>query len=376
MVLKVLEIRMMLRQIAASAMLLAGGVFSGAAHSEIPIAIAGPMDGQFRDLGAQMLAGAELAVADINAAGGVNGELLVLEVADDACDADKAVAVANQLIGKGVVFVAGHFCFNASIPASEVYADAGIVQISPATTLPKFTDERPGPGVFRLAPRDDRQAEVAGRFLVENFGDERIAFLHDKTAYGKGLSDAVKAVVNGLGKSESISLGFDAGEDDYRYLVSQLGLENVGVIYLGGYHPEAGLIKLEMERQGLAAMLVSGDALMTDEFLAVAGSAGDGTLLTYPIDPRDITGTASTVTRLEEAGKPADRYALTTYAAVQAWAAAAEKAGDTGFDAISETLANDVFDTILGEVQFDDRGDSNTPGYVVYEWQDGAPRVR
>ncbi|MBG6172723.1 branched-chain amino acid transport system substrate-binding protein [Labrenzia sp. EL_208] len=367
---------MTFRQFATGALFLAGSVYSGSAYPDIPIAIAGPMDGQFRDLGAQMRAGAEQAVADINASGGVNGEPLVLEIADDGCDADKAVAVANQLIGRGVVFVAGHFCFNASIPASEVYADAGIVQISPATTLPKFTDERPGPGVFRLAPRDDQQADVAGRFLVDNFGDARIAILHDKTAYGKGLSDAVKATINNLGKSESISLGFDAGEDDYRYLVSQLGLENVGVVYLGGYHPEAGLIKLEMVRQALDAVLVSGDALMADEFIAVAGAAGNGTLLTYPVDPRDIPGTTAVVATLEEAGKPADRYALTTYAAVQAWAQAANRAGETGMDAIAETLSNDVFDTILGEVRFDERGDSNTPGFVIYEWRDGAPRVR
>ena len=359
-----------------TAALLAAGLAAGPAGAEIPIAVAGPMDGQFRDLGAQMRAGAEQAVADINAAGGVNGERLVLEVADDGCDADKAVAVANQLIGKDVVFVAGHFCFNASIPASEVYAGAGIVQISPGTTLPKFTDERPGEGVFRLAPRDDQQAEVAGQFLADTFSGARIALLHDKTAYGKGLTDAVKAVMNELGKSEDISLGYDAGEDDYRYLVSQLGLENVGVVFLGGYHPEAGLIKLEMNRQGLDAVLVSGDALMTEEFLAVAGEAGNGTLLTYPIDPRDIEQSAAVISALEEAEKPADRYALATYAAIQAWAQAANSAGGTDLQAVADTLSTQTFETVLGAIEFDEKGDGNRPGYVIYEWRDGAPKLR
>ncbi len=355
---------------------LAAGLITGQASADIRIAVAGPMDGQFRDLGAQMRAGAEQAVSDINAAGGVNGENLVLEVADDGCDADKAVAVANQLIGKDVVFVAGHFCFNASIPASEVYAGAGIVQISPGTTLPKFTDERPGEGVFRLAPRDDQQAEVAGQFLADTFSDERIALLHDKTAYGKGLLDAVKAVMNDQGKSEDLSLGFDAGEDDYRYLVSQLGLENVGVVFLGGYHPEAGLIKLEMNRQGLDAVLMSGDALMTEEFLAVAGEAGNGTLLTYPIDPRDMEQSAGVVSVLEEAGKSADRYSLATYAAIQAWAQAANSAGDTDLQAVSDALSTQTFETVLGPVEFDEKGDSNRPGYVIYEWREGAPKLR
>lgn len=367
---------MTFRHITVGVALCASGLLNCAAQADIPIAIAGPMEGQFRDLGAQMLAGAELAVADVNAAGGVNGEMLTLEIADDGCDADKAVAVANQLIGKNVAFVAGHFCFNASILASEVYADAGIVQISPATTLPKFTEERPGPGVFRLAPRDDQQAQVAGEFLAENHAGDRIAILHDKTAYGKGLTDAVKSVMNDLGKSGSLSLGFDAGEDDYRYLVSQLGLENVGVVFLGGYHPEAGLIKLEMDRQGLDAVLVSGDALMTDEFVAVAGPAGNGTLLTYPLDPRDIAESAGVIKELEDAGKSADRYALATYAAVQAWAQAANVAGDTGYEVVADALSTGTFETVLGALEFDENGDSNVPGFVIYEWRDGAPRLK
>ncbi|WP_305988771.1 branched-chain amino acid ABC transporter substrate-binding protein [Roseibium sp. MMSF_3544] len=364
------------RQIAACAALVAGTVVSTTTHADIAIAIAGPMEGQFRDLGLQMRTGAEQAVADINAVGGVNGEMLVLEIADDGCDADKAVAVANQLIGKGVVFVAGHFCFGASIPASEVYSEAGIVQISPATTLPKFTDDRPGKGTFRLAPRDDQQAQVAGQYLADNHSVDRIAFLHDKTAYGKGLVDAVKAKMNALGVNESLSLGFDAGEDDYRYLVSQLGLENVGVVFLGGYHPEAGLIKLELERQGLDTLLVSGDALMTDEFWAVSGPAGNGTLLTYPMDPRDVPEAASVVSALEGDGKSADRYVLTTYAAIQAWAQAAEQAGSTGLEDVAAVLGDAEFDTILGRVQFDGKGDSNLPAFVIYEWRDGAPRVQ
>jgi len=344
--------------------------------ADIAIAIAGPMKGQFAEFGAQMQAGAEQAVSDINAAGGVNGEPLVLEVADDACDAETAVAVANQMIGRGVRFVAGHFCFSASIAASEVYADAGIIEISPATTLPKYTDERPGGGIFRLAPRDDQQAKLAGRLLAEEFGGARVALLHDKTAYGKGLVDAVKAEMNERGKTESMSFGFDAGAEDYRSLVSQLALENIGAVYLGGYHPEAGLIKLEMKRQGLNAALISGDALMTEEYALVAGETADGTLLTYPENPRDMPSAQALVKTLEEMGKPAERYALTTYAAVQAWAQAAEATGGTAYRDVAAALSDGTFETVLGAVSFDQNGDSNVPAYVWYEWRDGEPRKR
>ncbi|GAB4541219.1 MAG: branched-chain amino acid ABC transporter substrate-binding protein [Roseibium sp.] len=367
---------MSFQKLAAIACCVGSFLLAPPAAAEIRIGVAGPMKGQFGTFGEQMQAGASRAVADINAAGGVNGEELVLEVVDDSCDADQAVAVANQLIGRRVVFVAGHFCFGASIAASEVYARAGIVQITPATTLPKFTDERPGPGVFRLAPRDDRQAEVAGRFLAEEHGDKRIALLHDKTAYGKGLVDAVKAVMNGLGVSESLSLGFDAGGNDYRGLVSQLQLQDIDVVYLGAYHPEAGLIRLEMERRGLDALLVAGDALMTEDYWSVAGTAADGTLLTYPEIPRQMPAAQDLVAALVEAGQPADRYALTTYAAVQAWAQAAGRAGGTSFDAVAEALGSETFETVLGSVTFDGKGDANVPDYVWYVWRDGQPVLR
>ena len=154
----------MLKSLSFAAMMV---LATGAAHADITIATAGPMTGQYASFGAQMKAGAEAAVRDINAAGGVLGQMLKLEVGDDACDPKQAVAVANQMVNKGVKFMAGHFCSGSSIPASAVYDEEGIVQISPASTNPKFTDERPGPGVYRVCGRDDQQGEVAGAAVTE-----------------------------------------------------------------------------------------------------------------------------------------------------------------------------------------------------------------
>ena len=184
-----------------------GLLMAGPAWADIKIGVAGPMTGQYAAFGAQMQAGAEQAVADINEAGGVNGEKLVLSVGDDACDPKQAVAVANKAAGDGVVFMAGHFCSGSSIPASAVYAEEHIVQISPASTNPDFTDKRPGPGVFRTCGRDDQQGEVAGKFLLDHFKDKKVAFVHDKTAYGKGLADATMAVYEKLGGKREGLLG-------------------------------------------------------------------------------------------------------------------------------------------------------------------------
>jgi len=346
-------------------------LFSTSAMAEIIIATAGPMTGQYASFGEQMKTGAEQAVADINAAGGVNGEMLKLEVGDDACDPKQAVAVANQFASSGVVFVAGHFCSGSSIPASSVYAEEGIVQISPASTNPKFTDERPGPGVYRVCGRDDQQGAVAGQYLFDNFKDKKVAFVNDKTAYGKGLADATQAAYEAAGGKPAMVESYTAGEKDYSALVSKLKAEGVGVLYVGGYHTEAGLMARQAKEQGMDLQLVSGDALVTDEYWAITGDAGEGTLMTFSPDPRAYPEAAAVVKALEGAGKTTEGYVLYTYAAIQAWAQAATTAKSVEFDPINGALAEGKFNTVLGELSFDDKGDVTLPGYVFYKWHDG-----
>ena len=344
---------------------------STAAYADILIATAGPMTGQYASFGAQMKAGAEQAVEDINAAGGINGEMLKLEIGDDACDPKQAVAVANQLAGSGVVFVAGHFCSGSSIPASAVYNEEGMVQISPASTNPAFTDERPGPGIYRVCGRDDQQGAVAGKYLVEKFADKKVAFVHDKTAYGKGLADATMAAYEAAGGKPALYEAYTAGEKDYTALVSKLKQEGVGVLYVGGYHTEAGLMARQMREQGMDTVLVSGDALVTDEYWAITGDAGEGTLMTFSPDPRKNEIAKPVVDKLLAAGKTAEGYALYTYAAIQAWAQAATTAGSTDFDAVVKALDEGTFDTVLGKAEFDEKGDIKDATYDINQWHDG-----
>ena len=329
------------------------------------------MTGQYASFGAKMKAGAEQAVADINAAGGVNGQQLELMIGDDASDPNQAVAVANQLACSGEVYVAGHFCSGSSIPASAVYNEEGMVQISPASTNPAFTDERPGPGIYRVCGRDDQQGAVAGKYLVEKFADKKVAFVHDKTAYGKGLADATMAAYEAAGGKPALYEAYTAGEKDYTALVSKLKAEGVGVLYVGGYHTEAGLMARQMKEQGMDTVLVSGDALVTDEYWAITGDAGEGTLMTFSPDPRKNEIAKPVVDKLLAAGKTAEGYALYTYAAIQAWAQAATAAKSTEFDAVVKALNEGTFDTVLGASEFDEKGDVKLPGYVFYEWKGG-----
>jgi len=357
--------------IGASALALGMAMSTGSAWADIQIATAGPMTGQYASFGAQMKAGAEQAVADINAAGGVNGEMLVLNIGDDACDPKQAVAVANQMISKDVVFMAGHFCSGSSIPASKVYEEEGILMISPASTNPVLTDEG-GPFTYRVCGRDDLQGVVAGELLATEYAGKNIAIIHDKTAYGKGLADETKSAMEAAGGSAKMYEAITAGEKDYTALVSKMKQENIDVVYLGGYHTEAGLIVRQMREQGMSTQLISGDALVTDEFWSITGDAGEGTLMSFSPDPRKNPGVTELVEKFRAAGTEPEGYVLYTYAAVQTWAAAANEAGSTDSEAVSEALNTGTYATVLGDISFDDKGDPKLPGYVWYEWKNGT----
>jgi branched-chain amino acid transport system substrate-binding protein len=231
--------------------------------------------------------------------------------------------------------------------------------------------EEGGDNVFRTCGRDDQQGAIAGDYLADKFGDKKIAILHDKTAYGKGLADETKKQLNSRGVQEAMYEAYTAGEKDYSALISKLKSEGIDVIYLGGYHTEAGLIIRQAHEQGYKPQLVSGDALVTDEYWKITGDTGEGTLMTFSPDPRKNPIAAPVVERFRAKGIEPEGYNLYTYGAIQAWAQAAEKAGKTDTDAVVEQLRANKFDTVLGEIGFDEKGDVTAPGYVFYVWKDG-----
>ncbi|MEX0745660.1 MAG: branched-chain amino acid ABC transporter substrate-binding protein [Phycisphaeraceae bacterium] len=340
--------------------------------NEIPIAVVGPVTGQYASFGQQMKNGGEMAVDDINEAGGVLGKKLDFTMGDDACDPKQAVAVANQLTGKGVALVAGHYCSGSSIPASQVYGESDMVQISPASTNPDFTDKRSASNIYRVCGRDDQQGGVAGQYLATHYGDKNIAIIHDKTAYGKGFADEVKKALNETGKEEVMYEAISAGEKDYSALVSKLKQAAVDVVFLGGYHTEAGLIVRQMRDQGMNTILMGGDALITQEYWSITGPAGEGTLMTFSPDPRKNPAAAEVVQRFKDKGIEPEGYVLYTYAAIQAWKQAVEKAGSTATADVVKALNENEFDTVIGKFKFDEKGDPNLPPYAVYRWSNGT----
>src|SRR5581483_4519637 len=258
----------------AASLALAGCGGSGGGDT-VKFGIAGPITGSNAATGAQMKNGVEQAVADINEGGGILGKKISASVGDDAADPKQGVSVANKLAGDGVKFVIGHFNSGVTIPASEVYQENGILEITPSATNPKVTD-RGMWNIFRTCGRDDQQGAVAGEYIAKNFKGKKIAVVHDKTTYGQGLADETKKKLNALGVKEVLYEGVNAGEKDYSALVSKIKASGADLVYWGGLYTEGGLIVRQMRDQGVKAILMGGDGIAADEFAAVGGPGVEG----------------------------------------------------------------------------------------------------
>jgi branched-chain amino acid transport system substrate-binding protein len=338
-----------------------------AAADDISIGVVGPMTGSYASFGTQLKNGAEAAVADINAAGGVSGKKLKLEVGDDACDPKQARAVGEKMAAAKVPFVAGHYCSGSSIPASEVYQENGIVEITPASTNPTFTDRNMW-NTFRVCGRDDQQGGVAGNYVAKNYKGKNVAILQDKSAYGKGLADEMKKALNKAGVKEKMYEAYTAGDKDFNALVSKMKANKIDVVYVGGYHTEAGLILRQMRAQGMQSQMISGDAIATNEFWSITGPAGEGMMFTFGPDPRKRPGAAAIVKKFKDKNIDPEGYTLYTYAAIQIWAEAAAKAKTTDGKKIAETIRGGKWDTVMGPISYDKKGDITGAGYVFYKW--------
>jgi branched-chain amino acid transport system substrate-binding protein len=349
-----------------------GLAMAGPADAQIRLGVAGPITGPNASFGAQLRQGVEQAVEDINAAGGILGQRIVLSVGDDVSDPRQGVSVANKFVGDGIKFVVGHFNSGVSIPASEVYAENGIVAITPASTNPRLT-ERGLWNVFRTCGRDDQQGAVAGAYLARHFAGKRVAIVHDKTTYGKGLADETQRAMNAAGLKEVLYEAVNTGEKDFSALISKLKAANVDVVYWGGLHTEGGLIVRQMRDQGLNAPMMSGDGIADNEFAAIAGPGAVGTLMTFPPDPRnrpearEVVEKFRTVRRFEP-----QAYTLYSYAAVQILQQAAVGANSLDPKKVAEFMrSGHVFKTVIGDISYDKKGDITRADYVTYTWRQG-----
>ncbi|KQP91643.1 ABC transporter [Methylobacterium sp. Leaf113] len=358
--------------LAGSLFLVAGSMVGATpARADVVIGVAVPRSGAYVAVGEQVLRGVQAAARDANAKGGLDGQTIVLDVQDDACDSNKAVAVANHYATQGVRLVVGHVCSNASLAASEVYAANGTLMITAASVAAKLTD-RGLPTIFRVCGRDDDQAKLSATVLAERFRDKKIAILNDLTPGSRNLAAATKENLNRIGINEAIATAFAAGDADDAALADRLKEAGIAVAYYGGDAREMGrLVRISAER-GFKPQWFGTSAIATQEFATIAGPASNGVLMTFYLDPRRKPEAAAVVAAFKAEGVEPEGSTIYGYAALQALVAAGNFAHTTDSKRIAATLHVERFDLVLGSVGFDSKGDVTAQGYVLYVWNDGT----
>jgi branched-chain amino acid transport system substrate-binding protein len=294
---------------------------------------------------------------------------VVLVYGDDASDPKQGVSVANRFVADGVQFVIGHYNSGVSIPASLVYEENGILEITPGSTNPSYT-ERQLWNTFRVCGRDDQQGAVAARYISANFKGKKVAVIHDKTPYGAGIATEVQKGLASLDIEIALTDSVNVGDKDFGALISKLKDAGVELIYFGGVYTEAGLLVRQAADQGLRAVLFGGDGITSAEFGQISGKAGEGTLMTFAPDPRQLPMAKTVVDQFRKAGFEPEAYTLYAYGALQIIKAGIEASDSSDASLVADRLHRGLtVETVLGSIAFNAKGDRKDEDYTVYGWE-------
>jgi branched-chain amino acid transport system substrate-binding protein len=343
----------------------------GAVRADVLVGVAGPMTGTLAWYGEQFGRGAAQAVADLNAKGGILGQQAEVITADNYCDPEQAVAAARKLVSDGALLVVGHFCSGASIPASEIYAAAGVLMISPASSNPVLT-ELGRANVFRVIHRDDVAGIRAGNYLADHWPDKKIAILHDNSVFGKGSAELTKQQLNHRGLTETIYQAYVPGKVNYGAEVAELQAAGIAVAFIGGYNAEIALMARAASDRGYPLQLMTVTSLASEDFGLIAGAAAEGVLFLDVPDPRVRAEAAPVVERFRASGYEPEGFTLYAYAVVQVWAQAVEKAGSLELEPMIAALREHQFDTVVGPIDFDEKGDLAVQNPIWWVWRGGT----
>jgi branched-chain amino acid transport system substrate-binding protein len=347
---------------------------SASAGEQIRLGVAGPHSGDLASYGIPSVRAAELVVKEINAQGGVLGREVSLYVEDDVCKPEIATNTATKLISQDVDLVLGHICSGATKAALGIYKDSKIVAMSPSATNPALTQSGDYPNFFRTIASDDAQARLEVDFALDVLKVKKIAVLHDKGDYGKGLAEFAKKFVEESGRAALVLYeGITPGAVDYSAVVQKIRRSGAEAVIFGGYHPEASKIVMLMRRKKMKTIFISDDGVKDDTFIKVAGEYAEGVYATGPKDvSRNPLAIAANEAHKDTYQSDPGAFFLNAYAAAQALLNAVEKAGSTDYEALVQALRTNYVETPLGKIRFDERGDAIGVGFSMYQVQKGA----
>jgi branched-chain amino acid transport system substrate-binding protein len=337
----------------------------------LKVGLAGVLTGGDGQIGASMLNGTQIAIDEWNAKGGVLGKQIEPVVLDDGGDPQKAVTTAQSLIDAGVVAVVGHFNSGCTIPASNLYNDAKIIEISPGSTNPLYTD-RGLPYAFRICGRDDQQGAVIANFLHDQEKVDKIAILNDKTTYGAGLAKVVADTFTAKGGQVVASQGVDSNDLDFRADISVAHGAGAQALVWGGMYKGGGPLCVQMREAGLNVPFISDDGCQDQKFVDTVGNNAQNVFVSFGKDYSSTPAAQAFIAAYKKKyNSDVGSYSIYGYDAAQVLFTAMQKAGTTDAEKVAAVIKGQPFDTIQGKIEFDSKGDLKVADYVIWTVKDG-----
>ncbi|MFO1299756.1 MAG: branched-chain amino acid ABC transporter substrate-binding protein [Burkholderiaceae bacterium] len=349
------------------------------AQTVVKIGHVAPLTGGIAHLGKDNELGAKLAIEELNAKKlSIGGKPVTFELLseDDAGDPKQGTAAAQKLVDAGVVGVVGHLNSGTSIPASRIYSDAGIPQISPSSTAPKYTQQG-FKTTFRVVANDGQLGGVLGRYAVKDIKAKSIAIIDDRTAYGQGVADEfMKSAKAAGGKVVGREYTNDKATD-FNAILTKLKGAKPDLIFYGGMDAVGGPMMRQMKQLGIDARFMGGDGICTTEMAKLAGDAlGDGKVVCA--EAGGVTADKAAAMDAfrkkfkEKTGLEVQLYAPYVYDAVNVMVAAMQKANSTDPKKYLPELAKIQYDGVTGRISFDKHGDVRDGTLTLYTFKNGA----
>ncbi len=336
----------------------------------VKIGSASPLTGPQAHIGIDIRNGVQLAVEDLNAAGvEIGGKKVKFELVseDDEANPTKATTVAQKLVDAKVAGVVGHFNSGASIPASKVYADGGVPQISPSSTNPDYT-LKGFKTTFRVVAHDGQQGPTLARFAVDNLKAKTIAVIDDSTSYGQGLADNFEATVKTLG-AKIIAREHTTDKDtDFKAILTRIKGKKPDLIMFGGIDPQAGPMAKQIKELGIKAKFIGGDGMQTPNFIKLAGDASDGAMASIPGLPKDQMPGGKVFLEKYKAkfNQEVELFAPMGYDAVFVFVEAMKRAGSADPAKFLAEIGKTDYQGVIGPIAFDDKGDLKNGPITIY----------
>ena len=349
-------------------------------EKKIRIALAMPLTGDIASLGQGLKRATFMAIEEANAA---HATAVPLEMVafDDRSDPKEAVSVANRIVSDpNIVGVIGHFNSGCSIPASRIYAQAGLPMITPASSNPDLTNQQLLPqwtyarSVFRANTTDNVQGAYGANFVFKDLKLGRVAIIHDKTSYGQGVAEEFKKQYEKIGGQVTAFEGLQAGDRDFRSLLTRVKATNPQAIYFGGMFSEGGILVRQTRDIGFKGPFVTCEANYDPSFLKVAGAAAEGAYVTFLGSPPELLDTAKDFVARYRQRYPNDE--------LKSYDAYGYEVGSIFVDAIKAVgpdrakiiayLRTIKFKGVLGTTAFDEKGDTLNKTITLFQVKNGA----